>query len=243
MLSNASNELSRYFAAGSCDWTPVLASHMVHLVYMPFKSDAGISGLSAAILSADEIQRLDRFRAGIDKVHFSQRRAFRRYCGAKATGSEQPLARIDFSETDKGKPFIAGFPDISFGFSSCKNGFLGSWSTTGFVGVDIESETRQMDYAALAHQYFSTAEATVVGDMQGLKRTRAFYRFWTLKEAALKCIGEGLPLGLDVFEFELSPDLQITNAPAKHGGPNQFSASLIEEANNCAALVIRKPED
>ena len=56
----------------------------------------------------------------------------------------------------------------------------------------------------------------------------------------MKSIGEGLPFGLDVFEFELDPYLRVVNAPSDHGGPEQFNAHMIEGTDNsCAALVIR----
>ena len=73
----------------------------------------------------------------------------------------------------------------------------------------------------------------------GLERLRTFFQFWSLKEAALKSIGEGLPFGLDAFEFELGPDLRVVHAPPEHGGPEQFNAHVIEGTDSCAALVIR----
>ena len=241
MLSHVSQQLSRYFSSGLFDYTPVDVNHMARLVYMPVTPDADVSSLCALTLSADEKHRAGRFRTGTDRANFNQRRAFRRYCGATAIDSQQPFAKIDFSETKNGRPFLPGYPDISFSFSSCQHGFLGAWSTTHGVGVDLESKTRQMDFTALARQYFSDTEAAIVEGRQGLKRIRTFFKLWTLKEAALKCIGEGLPFGLDTFEFELSPDLQMVKAPHETGGPDQFLARIIEESDRCAALIIRHP--
>jgi 4'-phosphopantetheinyl transferase len=78
---------------------------------------------------------------------------------------------------------------------------------------------------------------------QGPERQRAFFQFWTLKEAALKSLGEGLPFGLDAFVFELSPVLRVGNSPRAHGGPEKFDAHLIERGDCCAALVIREMSD
>ncbi|MFY9735167.1 MAG: 4'-phosphopantetheinyl transferase superfamily protein, partial [Rhodoplanes sp.] len=70
-------------------------------------------------------------------------------------------------------------------------------------------------------------------------RGQAFFRLWSLKEAALKSIGEGLPFGLDAFEFSLAPNLCIVHAPRAHGGPERFDAQVFEASDICAAFVIR----
>jgi phosphopantetheinyl transferase len=72
-----------------------------------------------------------------------------------------------------------------------------------------------------------------------LARLRTFCQLWSLKEAALKSIGEGLPFGLDAFEFELAPDLRFVRAPPDYGGPERFNAQIIEKTNICAAVVIQ----
>jgi 4'-phosphopantetheinyl transferase len=172
-------------------------------------------------------------------VQFEQRRAFRRFCGATALGSSQPLSEILFEETENGRPYLSDSPDLWFSFSSCRFGILGAWSSTHGIGIDVEDQTRELEAAELARQFFSVAEAEVVEGVGGVERLRTFYRFWSLKEAALKSIGEGLPFGLDAFEFELDPNLRVVHAPPDHGGPEQFDAHVIEGTEGCAALVIR----
>ncbi len=241
-MNDASDRISKLFAVGSRDLTPASARHAAHVLYAPVSRDAGVSRHCASILSEAELQRRDRLAAECDKARFEQRRAFRRFCGATALGSSEPLSEIVFGETQNGRPYLSESPDFWFSFSSCQFGLLGAWSSTHAIGVDLEDRTRDLEARQLARQFFSVAEAEAVEEVGGPQRLRTFYRFWSLKEAALKSIGEGLPYGLEAFEFELDPRLRVVHAPPDHGGPERFSAYAIEGTDSCAALVIRTPQ-
>jgi len=238
--SNDSDWVNDLFASGARDLTPASAQHVVCVLYAPVSRDPEASRRCASVLSDSERQRADRFITQDGEAHFKQRRAFRRYCGALALGSSvRPLSRIAFEETEKGRPYLPDLADFWFSFSSCRFGFLGAWSSTHGIGVDIEDRTRNLEAAEIAQEYFSQAEAKAVEAEDGLARLRTFVQLWSLKEAALKSIGEGLPFGLDAFEFELSPIPRVVHAPRNYGGPEQFKAHVIEETDSCAALVIR----
>jgi 4'-phosphopantetheinyl transferase len=240
MTRDDSARIKDLFAARSRDLTPASARHAAHVLYAPVSPDPEVSRNCASVLSERELQRADRIAAKGDKSRFEQRRAFRRFCGATATGSSRPLSEILFEETEKGRPHLSESPDLWFSFSSCRFGYLGAWSSTHGIGVDLEDETRDLEAADLARQFFSVAETEAVERAGDLQRLRTFYRFWSLKEAALKSVGEGLPFGLDAFEFELEPNLQVIQAPSDHGGPEQFDAYMIEGTETCAALVTRR---
>ncbi len=238
-MINTSDRISKLLAVRSRDVTPASARHAARVLYAPVSRDADVSRYCASVLSDAELQRRDRFAAECDKARFEQRRAFRRFCGATALGSSQPLSEIVFEETQNGRPYLSESPDFWFSFSSCQLGLLGAWSSTHAIGVDLEDQTKDLEARELARQFFSVAEAETVEEVSGLQRLRTFYRFWSLKEAALKSIGEGLPFGLDAFEFELDPRLRVVHAPPDHGGPEQFNAHVIEGTDSCAALVTR----
>ena len=157
---------------------------------------------------------------------------------SRRAGITAALSRVDFKETEKGRPYLPDLPDVRFSFSSCRFGFLAAWSPAHGIGVDLEDQTRNLEAAELAHELFSEGEAKAVEGVGGLVRLRTFYRLWTLKEAALKSIGEGLPIGLDTFEFELAPNFRVIRAPGDYD-PAQFHAHVIEGGGRCAALVIR----
>jgi phosphopantetheine--protein transferase-like protein len=231
--------ISDLFASCARDWTPAFARNEACVLYAPFVRNPEASRRCGSVLSESERQRAERFVTEDGRVHFKQRRAFRRYCGAVALGSSRPLSELVFGETDTGQPYLADALDVWFSFSSCRFGFLGAWSSTHAIGIDIEDQTRSLEAAELAHRYFSTAEAKAVEEANGLGRRRAFLRLWSLKEAALKSIGEGLPFGLDAFEFNLTPNLYMVHAPRVHGGPERFDAQVFEASDICAALVIR----
>ncbi len=239
MSRHHSDRIKDFFGARACDLTPASARHAAHVLCAPISRDPEISRYCTSVLSDSELLRADRFFAEYDKVQFKQRRAFRRFCGATALGSSNPLSQIDFEETEKGRPYLPDLPDVWFSFSSSPVGLLGAWSSTHGIGVDLEDQQRNLEAVQLAHGYFSAAEAVAVNRVSSLVRLRTFFQFWSLKEAALKSIGEGLPFGLDAFQFVLAPSLRVVDAPADHGGPEQFGAHMIDGTDGCAALVIR----
>jgi len=242
MSRDESDRINDFFAACSRDLTPASARPAAHVLYAPVSYDPDVSRHCASVLSDTELQRADRFVSEHDRTRFKQRRAFRRFCGATVLGSSRSLSQIVFEETESGRPYLSDSPDIWFSFSSCRVGFLGAWSSTHGIGVDLEDQARDLEAAELAHRFFSGAEAYAVEGVGGFERLRTFYQFWSLKEAALKSIGEGLPFGLDAFEFELDPNLRVVHAPPDHGGPEQFDAHVIEGTDSCAALVTRSLE-
>jgi 4'-phosphopantetheinyl transferase len=106
--------------------------------------------------------------------------------------------------------------------------------------VDFEDQTRDLEAAEIARRFFSGAEASAVEAAGGPERLRTFFQIWTLKEAALKSIGEGLPFGLDRFEFELAPKPRVVSSPDGHGDPEHFIAHVVERNGSCTAIVIRR---
>jgi phosphopantetheinyl transferase len=240
MSRYCSDRITTLFAASVCDLTPSSRRHAAQVFYSPVSSEPEVTRICSSILSETELQRADRFATQDHRALFIQRRAFRRFCGARVLGTSKPLSQIAFIETENGRPFLRDLPDFWFSFSSCRFGFAGAWSSTDGIGVDLEDKTSDVEAAELARQFFSAAEAHVVEGAGGLKRQQVFYQFWSLKEAALKSIGEGLPFGRDAFGFELEPNLRVVHVPPGYGGPERFSAHIIEGIESCTAVVIRR---
>jgi 4'-phosphopantetheinyl transferase len=239
MKQEGVDRVSDLFAASTSDWTPESVKSSAYVLYAPFSTHPDVSSCCSEVLSEAELMKAGRFIAQDDVAHFIQRRAFRKFCGARAVGTQGSLSRIDFAEKENGRPYLPNFPNLWFSFSSSRSGFLGAWSSTHAIGVDLEDKTRNVEPEELAQHFFSKAEAKAV-ESAGEARLRTFFQLWCLKEAALKSIGEGLPFGLDAFEFELSPNIRVVQAPNDYGGRKQFDAHVIEGTDSCAALVIRR---
>lgn len=239
MTVNNDKWVSDWFGRQALECTPLSAGGKVKMIYAPFSPNYDVLGHCAMVLSDHERRRADRFKTDDGKSRFIQRRAFRRYCAVLADGSDQNLSQVQFQETSKGRPFLPYRADIWFSFSSCSTGCLGAWSSSHSIGVDIENTEQNIDATALANEFFTDAEAASVAKLEGLERDRVFLRYWGLKEAALKSIGEGLPFGMDVFEFELVPEIRVVRAPQD---VSQFSAHLVSAPDSSSALVMHAIE-
>ncbi len=242
MTGGKMDRVNDHFYSCILNVTPATMRGAVTVIYAPVSHDPVVSESCASVLSDVEMQRAGHFANEHDKSQFEQRRAFRRFCGATVLKLPNSLSLVPFEETAKGRPYLPELANTWFSFSSCRFGFLGAWSSTHGVGVDIEDQSRELDTAELAQHFFSAVEANAVKSTSDLERLRFFFQLWSLKEAALKSIGEGLPFGLDTFEFELEPEIRFVRVPTKFGGLNQFSAQTIETTGHCvAAVVLRNP--
>lgn len=240
MTPDATNRINEHFGNVVEDWTPSAARGAAQMLFAPVCADPLVSRFCATVLSDAELETAKHFKIESDRNRFMQRRAFRRFCAARALGScAASLSEIAFDQTEKGMPFLRD-SGASFSFSSCGSGLIGAWSFTHGIGIDIEDETRNVEATELAAQFFSESESRMVADAGDLHRTQIFFQLWSLKESALKSVGEGLPFGMDAFEFDLSPSLRIRRAPDRYGAADNFDPHIRAEKNFCAALVTRR---
>jgi phosphopantetheinyl transferase len=218
----------------------------VTLMLAPFHADDALSAACERLLAPAERERAGRLATADVRRRFVQRRAFRRYAAALATGSQASLASLDFATEPKGRPWLPAAPGVSWSVSSCRSGMLVAWSRGAEIGVDLEDRARQADCLPLARRYFAPEEARLVIDADESDRMETFLRLWCLKEAVLKAIGEGIAFGLDRFVFALDPEVRMVTAPEEQGGLSRFVAgelagASLQRVGGTAAVVLRMP--
>ncbi len=190
--------------------------------------DAKAVSQYASLLSADERERARRFHFEHDRRRFTVARGTLRILLGERLGID-PKA-VNFTQTEKGKPLIAG-ASIHFNISHSHERALIGISNNKPVGVDIEYLHREVDYAALAERYFTLNEYAVIQSLPEAQHKNAFLTCWTCKEAVAKISGEGLFLSLSSFEVISPPGFTISQQV------NGYALYKMETDNNYVAAV------
>ncbi|MEM7086873.1 MAG: 4'-phosphopantetheinyl transferase superfamily protein [Bacteroidota bacterium] len=94
-----------------------------------------------------------------------------------------------------GRPFIKGVP-LDFNITHSGNLVLCAISGTQRVGIDVE-EINDIQFEDF-HEQMTPCEYEKISSSPN--KPRAFYDYWTQKEAVLKANGEGLGIPLKSFE-------------------------------------------
>ena len=153
--------------------------------------DSATFSVARQWLSVDERIRTTRLRRREDRMRFAiTRAALRTLLGAYLGMS--PHACL-FEETQYGKPFLANSIGGGVDFNVSHSGLYGLLAFTNGrpVGVDIEECCPTVDYDAVASRAFSPGEQVGLTAAPAEFRRQEFFRFWTRKEAYLKCLGYG----------------------------------------------------
>lgn len=161
-------------------------------------------GLEAvrASLSAEEQARVARFATPQLRRRAVLSRAFLRQTLAEKLGVS-PDSFL-FQTSKNGKPFLEAHP-IFFNLSHSGDMVVVASSPTREVGVDIEWMSRNAKHEEIAKSFFNQAENAYLATESGPGKQKAFYRFWTGKEAVAKLYAENISFALRSVDMTLPP--------------------------------------
>lgn len=108
--------------------------------------------------------------------------------------------KIQLGKHSKGKPFVVDDTTLRFNISNSGKYVVYAISRGNEVGIDIEKIRVLPDLDNLIETNFSCNERIFINGKKEEKQKR-FFKFWTVKEAYLKAIGEGMRLAPDNIEF------------------------------------------
>ncbi len=153
------------------------------------------------ILSADELSRAGQFHFQRDKDHFIAARGLLRSLLGRYLDINP--AELLFSYGLKGKPLLIGETGrqlIRFNVSHSHDLALFAVASELDIGVDLEYIRCDLEIEDLAKQIFSSREIAVLNSLPLVNRKKAFFSWWTRKEACLKASGKGLSGSLKDYE-------------------------------------------
>lgn len=160
----------------------------------------------AARLTPDEEARRQRLVRDVDRRTFVIARGLMQRT-LSAYGPTPP-GDWRFETNDYGCPFVvapqAGTPRLMFNLSHT-TGLVALAVTRGHeVGVDVEKVDRVVR-EDIAGRHFAPDELRDLQALPAAAQPRAFFEYWTLKEAYIKARGMGLAIPLGDFAFILRP--------------------------------------
>src|SRR5438105_6725302 len=134
-------------------------------------------------LSADERERVRRYRAESDGARFACRRGWLRHLLADYLAIDP--ADLDFTQDARGKPCLR-WPDVPwlrFNLSHSAGVAVFAIARSRDVGVDVEEVRRDFPFDAVARLFFSTDEQRALQALSTEDRIHAFFIMWTQREA------------------------------------------------------------
>ena len=149
------------------------------------------------ILSSEEKARADRFLQAKHRERFITSHATLRVILTKYLPELWTPLRFHYNEY--GKPHLANNSALQFNLSDSHSTALYAVARDQEVGIDVEYMGRDTRIDGIAERFFSPEESTAFQKLPVEERLAGFYRLWTLKEAYVKAIGQGLSFPLNKF--------------------------------------------
>lgn len=120
--------------------------------------------------------------------------------------SDNQPALLQFRYNDHGKPYLINEPSLYFNLSDSHRVALYAITMNVEVGIDIESMRSNIHAKNIAERFFSSNEIAALRTFPKGQHLTGFYRMWTMKEAYIKVIGQGLSFGLNQFTTNINVD-------------------------------------
>ncbi len=155
------------------------------------------------ILSNEERVKAEKYRKYEDRVRYTISHAFLRL--VLSTQLDVYAKTLHFATSITGKPYIDSRYGLKFNLSHSYNYTLVA-SSQNEPGVDIEYHKQIKKLDDLVRFVMTKNELHSWYTLLQQNLTKSFYDWWTLKEALLKCIGEGIT-GEQFSKVQILPHL------------------------------------
>lgn len=193
-----------------------------------------------SLLSPDERQRAEKYRFEKDRDRYVIRRGIlRKILGSYLKRNDEQLR---FTYNRNGKQFLdieTGERTISYNTSFSADIAVAAVAFKGKVGIDVEFVDHEFPKFDVADRYFSVDEVSAIRSLPADLQTAAFFNCWTLKEAYVKALGEGLSRQMPKLkistDIEDSKTIQISADPKVTKG--WFISSFIPKPSYIAAVA------
>jgi 4'-phosphopantetheinyl transferase len=152
-------------------------------------------------INAEEMARAEGFRFEKDRYRFIVARGLLRAILGYYLGVLP--GELQFIYGPHGKPRLAeetGGSWLRFNLTHSHGRGLCAVTAHREVGIDIERVVSDIENDLIAEHFFSSGENAALHKLPLERRPEMFYRCWTLREAYVKAIGNGLYFSLDQFE-------------------------------------------
>ena len=239
-------------AHGGPWWSPFARVGEAAIVHVDIAPHPGHEAAALARLDDEERSRWNGFRHEGRRREFVLCRAALRAVLCDRLGCTS--GELAFRASARGKPIalLRGAPArISFSVSHSGRHGLIAVARAGRLGVDVEERFDRGGLDALVAAVLTAGERAEVEAAAGGGRTRTFYRLWTVKEALVKALGEGVHR--DMAGFEVPPALRrgVTSAEFRFPhlpavtwhvediGDERFAAALAHERDPEASATAR----
>jgi 4'-phosphopantetheinyl transferase len=189
------------------------------------------------VLSLDERERARRFRFEEHQERSTLSRGILRHLLGRYLDCSPRQLRFEYGP--QGKPAVAGAA-MAFNLSHSADFAVLAFTRTANVGVDIEAVRLDMvRQEEIAGKYFAPRELEQFMSCPEPQRARAFFQFWSRKEAFVKARGDGILSGLNQFAVPLAQTRVFD-----HSGevlPRWTILDLPEVPGCCGAFAVQEP--
>lgn len=190
------------------------------------------------VLSADELERAQKFNFETDRNHYLQRRyqlrvLLSKYCHCAP-------ADLKFGYTRYKKPFIEmpSLNPVKFNLSFAGDVMIIAINLLHDIGVDVEKIHDIPDFEGVSELNFSLQEIRYLNESDD--KTDTFFTIWTKKEAFIKANGRGMYYPLKKFSINIR---DTAENPSIFNSPMESKAWMVTQVNAPegyrAALAIK----
>jgi 4'-phosphopantetheinyl transferase len=219
-----------------------LASNEIHVWRVFLQETASCLQSLQQNLSADELNRLERYYFQKDREQFIVSRGALRAILSRYLDINPRT--LNFAYNLYGKPFLdcpLAKNTLCFNLSHSHGVALIAITENRDIGIDIECIRKNLPYQEIAERFFSPLEKTVLRSLPEHLQHQAFFTCWTRKEAYIKAVGKGLSIPLDRFDVTLAPGEPAALLNFQDDPQEIFKWNLIElipASDMVAALAV-----